>query len=127
MSHLVADTKEAAQFLVRHGNLKVVIGLSLAANLIFASYVNVALSYMVTQTLGLSNAMQALAEGILAGGSLLGAILVSIRPTWFYLQRIPMLLSGSALVLLPIAAGLLLHLPTHVLFALVTGCMAPAA
>ena len=38
-----------------------------------------------------------------------------------------MLLSGSALVLLPIAAGLLLHLPTRVLFALVTGCMALAA
>ena len=127
VSHLVADTKAAAQFLVRHGNLKVVIGLSLAANLIFASYVNVALPYMVTRTLGLNNAMQGLAEGILACGSLLGAILVSIRPTWFYLQRIPMLLSGSALVLLPIAAGLLLHLPTYVLFALVTGCMALAA
>ncbi|MDT7507274.1 MFS transporter [Bifidobacterium sp. H6bp22N] len=127
VSHLVADTKAPAQFLVRHGNLKVVIGLSLAANLIFASYVNVALPYMVTRTLGLNNAMQGLAEGILACGSLLGAILVSIRPTGFYLQRIPMLLSGSALVLLPIATGLLLHLPTRVLFALVTGCMALAA
>ena len=125
--HLAADTKAAAQFLVRHSNLKVVIGLSLAANLIFASYINVALPYMVTRTLGLSNAMQGLAEGILACGSLLGAILVSIRPSWFYLQRIPLLLSGSALVLLPIAAGLLLHLPAHVLFALVTGCMALAA
>ena len=127
VSHLVADTKTAAQFLVRNSNLKVVIGLSLAANLIFASYINVALPYMVTRTLGLSNAMQGLAEGILACGSLLGAILVSIRPDWFYLQRIPILLSGSALVLLPIAAGLLLHLPTHALFALVTGCMALAA
>lgn len=127
VSHLAADTKEAAQFLVRHGNLKVVIGLSLTANLIFASYINVALPYMVTRTLGLSNAMQGLAEGILACGSLFGAILVSIRPAWFYLQRIPMLLSASALVLLPIAAGLLLHTPTHVLFSLVTGCMALAA
>lgn len=127
MGHLVADTKAAAQFLVGHSNLKVVIGLSLAANLIFASYINVALPYMVTRTLGLSNAMQGLAEGILACGSLLGAILVSIRPGWFYLQRIPILLSGSALVLLPIAAGLLLHLPTYALFALVTGCMALAA
>ncbi|WP_416516787.1 MFS transporter [Bifidobacterium asteroides] len=127
VSHLVEDTKAAAQFLVRHGNLKVVIGLSLAANLIFASYINVALPYMITRTLGLSNAMQGLAEGILASGSLLGAILVSIRPDWFYLQRIPILLSGSALVLLPIAAGLLLHLPTYALFALVTGCMALAA
>ena len=127
VSHLVADTKEAAQFLVRHGNLKVVIGLSLAANLIFASYVNVALPYMVTRTLGLSNAMQGLAEGILACGSLLGAILVSIRPAWFHLRQIPMLLSGSALVLLPIAAELLMHSPTQGLFALVTGCMALAA
>ncbi|WP_052323210.1 MFS transporter [Bifidobacterium sp. 7101] len=127
VGHLVTDTKAAAQFLVRHSNLKVVIGLSLAANLIFASYINVALPYMVTRTLGLSNAMQGLAEGILACGSLLGAILVSIRPDWFYLQRIPILLSGSALVLLPIAAGLLLHLPTYALFALVTGCMALAA
>ena len=127
VSHLVADTKEAAQFLVRHGNFKVVIGLSLAANLIFASYVNVALPYMVTRTLGLSNAMQGLAEGILACGSLLGAILVSIRPAWFHLRQIPMLLSGSALVLLPIAAELLMHSPTQGLFALVTGCMALAA
>lgn len=127
VSHPAADTKAAAQFLVRHGNLKVVIGLSLAANLIFASYINVALPYMVTRTLGLSNAMQGLAEGILACGSLLGAVLVSIRPAWFNLQRIPMLLSASALVLLPIAAGLLLHSPTHVLFALVTGCIALAA
>ena len=127
VSHLVADTKTAAQFLVRNSNLKVVIGLSLAANLIFASYINVALPYMVTRTLGLSNAMQGLAEGILACGSLLGAILVSIRPGWFYLQRVPVLLSDSALVLLPIVAGLLLHLPTHALFALVTGCMALAA
>ena len=78
VSHLVTDTKEAAQFLVRHGNFKVVIGLSLVANLIFASYVNGALPYMVTRTLGLSNAIQGLAEGILACGSLLGAILVSI-------------------------------------------------
>ena len=127
VSHLVADTKTAAQFLVRNSNLKVVIGLSLAANLIFASCINVALPYMVTRTLGLSNAMQGLAEGILACGSLLGAILVSIRPGWFYLQRVPVLLSDSALVLLPIVAGLLLHLPTHALFALVTGCMALAA
>ena len=127
VSHLVADTKTAAQFLVRNSNLKVVIGLSLAANLIFASYINVALPYMVTRALGLSNAMQGLAEGILACGSLLGAILVSIRPGWFYLQRVPVLLSDSALVLLPIVAGLLLHLPTHALFALVTGCMALAA
>ena len=125
--HLAEDTKAAAQFLVRHGNLKVVIGLSLAANLIFASYINVALPYMITRTLGLSNAMQGLAEGILACGSLLGAILVSIRPGWFYLLRIPVLLSDSALVLLPVIAGLLLHLPTHALFALVTGCMALAA
>ena len=127
VSHLLTDTKEAAQFLVRHGNFKVVIGLSLASNMIFASYVNVAMPYMVTRTLGLSNAMQGLAEGILVCGSLLGAILVSIRPAWFHLRRMPMLLSGSALVLLPIAAGLLLHLPAHVLFALVTGCMALAA
>ena len=124
--HLAEDTKAAAQFPIRHGSLKVVIGLSLEANLIFASYVNVALPY-VTRTLGLSNAMQGLAEGILACGSLLGAILVSIRPSWFYLQRIPLLLAGSALVLLPITAELLMHSPTHVLFALVTGCMALAA
>ena len=72
VSHQVADTKEAAQFLVRHGNFKVVIGLSLAANLIFASYVNVALPYMVTRTLGLSNAMQGLPKGYWPAEACLG-------------------------------------------------------
>lgn len=77
VDHLAGDMNEAAMFLFQQRNLKVVIGLSLAANLILASYVNVALPYMVTRTLGLSSTMQGLAEGIIAGGSLFGAVLVS--------------------------------------------------
>lgn len=118
---------EAVVFLFEQRNLKVVIGLSLAANLILASYVNMALPYMVTRTLGLSTTMQGLAEGIIAGGSLLGAVLVSIRPSWFFLERIPLLLSFSGLVLLPVMAGLTSNLPTIILFILMAGCLALAA
>lgn len=125
--HLTDDMKKAALFLAGQKNLKVVIGLSLAANLILASYINVALPYMVTQTLGLSTTMQGLAEGIIAGGSLLGAVMVSIRPSWFLLERIPLLLACSGLVLLPIMVGLAFNLPAIILFIMVAGCLALAA
>lgn len=127
VDHLAGDMNEAVVFLFEQRNLKVVIGLSLAANLILASNVNVALPYMVTRTLGLSTTMQGLAEGIIAGGSLLGAVLVSIRPSWFFLERIPLLLSCSGLVLLPVMAGLTSNLPTIILFILMAGCLALAA
>lgn len=127
VGHLTDDMNEAARFLVEQRNLKVAIGLSLATNLILASYVNVALPYMVMRTLGLSTTMQGLAEGIIAGGGLLGAVLVSIRPSWFFLERIPVLLTCSALVLLPVMAGLAFNLPAIILFILMAGCLALAA
>ncbi|RBQ00114.1 MFS transporter [Bifidobacterium xylocopae] len=108
---LLSDFIQVARFLRGRRPLISVNILITVANFVFCAFLNVALPYVVTHLLGLSNQMQGLAEGAIAAGGLAGAVVVSARPAWFSIAHTPALLLACSLCLPPTALTLALGAP----------------
>ncbi|BDR52940.1 MFS transporter [Bombiscardovia nodaiensis] len=126
LKNLLADFAQAAHFLLARYQLIVVNLLVTLANFVFAAFANVALPYVVTQLLGLSNQLQGLAEGLISAGGLAGAVLVAVRPAWFTLERVRALLAACGLCLLPIALSLFFAAPPMVSYLVLLASLAVA-
>ncbi|AKV55180.1 Permeases of the major facilitator superfamily [Bifidobacterium actinocoloniiforme DSM 22766] len=111
---LLADFAQAIRFLGGQRTLLVANVLVTFANLVFCAFVNVALPYIVTQELGLSNQLQGLAEGAISAGALAGAVVTSTKPGWFSMRLLPALIALSGLCLLPAALSMGLSAPARV-------------
>lgn len=80
-------------------------------NLFGSSFFNVGSSYIVTETLGLSNQLLGVLQGTLAVGGLVGGAVVTLRPGGLGIKSSPALLGCTAAGLAAIAAVLAAPLP----------------
>lgn len=105
------DLAEAQRFLRSRPVMWHIIIAATLVNLFGSSFFNVGSSYIVTETLGLSNQLLGVLQGTLAVGGLVGGAVVALRPGGLGIKRSPALLGCTAAGLAAIAAVLAAPLP----------------
>jgi|GEM_PF-109908 len=100
------DLSAAASFLRGRPIMWKTIILCFFINMTVSACIMVGTPYIVTETLGLSNQLMGVAEGVLAFGGLLGGLAVSLRPQWFSLRRVPPMLAFMSAAFVPSAVAL---------------------
>ena len=105
------DLAEALRFLRSRPVMWRIIIAATLVNLFGSSFFNVGSSYIVTETLGLSNQLLGVLQGTLAVGGLVGGAVVALRPGGLGIKSSPALLGCTAAGLAAIAAVLAAPLP----------------
>lgn len=105
------DLAEALRFLRSRPVMWHIIIAATLVNLFGSSFFNVGSSYIVTETLGLSNQLLGVLQGTLAVGGLVGGAVVALRPGGLGIKSSPALLGCTAAGLAAIAAVLAAPLP----------------
>lgn len=116
VSIAVHDLREAMDFLRVRPLMGKAITLCFFMNLTVSACIMVGTPYLVTETLGLSNQLMGIAEGVLAFGGLLGGLAVSIRPHWFAFDRIPRMLVVIAAAFVPPVLALMMGVSSPVAY-----------
>ena len=76
----VSDLRDALGFLRGRPVLWQIIIAAMFVNLFGSSFINIGTPYIITESLGLSNQLMGVAQGVLAVGGLLGGAVVMLRP-----------------------------------------------
>lgn len=105
------DLAEALRFLRSRPVMWRIIIAATLVNLFGSSFFNVGSSYIITETLGLSNQLLGVLQGTLAVGGLVGGAVVALRPGGLGIKSSPALLGCTAAGLAAIAAVLAAPLP----------------
>lgn len=105
------DLAESLRFLRSRPVMWRIIIAATLVNLFGSSFFNVGSSYIVTETLGLSNQLLGVLQGTLAVGGLVGGAVVALRPGGLGIKSSPALLGCTAAGLAAIAAVLAAPLP----------------
>ncbi len=114
------DAKESFSFM-KHDKpiiLKSILVICLI-NLFLSSLIIIAMPVLITQTLGLSDVLYGLSQGILALGGLIGGIMVGVFSKKFSIKKVPLLLLIAAISLLPVSLALFLNLPQMVSYSII--------
>lgn len=119
------DLAEALRFL-RSSPLmwRTILGATLV-NLFGSSFFNVCSPYIVTETLGLSNQLMGMLQGVLAVGGLVGGAVVAVAPGRFSIRSVPGLLACVAGGIVLVAAALAVPLSSLGTFAALAALYLP--
>lgn len=117
---VVADLQESLHFM-RKGKpiLLRIIGLICMFNLFMSAMLIIGLMVILKTTLGISDEMYGLSQGILAAGGLFGGVLAGLFAEKLKIHRAHLLLFGCALFTVPIGLALLFKLPVMVSFCVI--------
>lgn len=104
----VADLRDALRFLRGRPILWQIIAAATFVNLFGSSFINIGTPYIITESLGLSNQLMGVAQGVLAVGGLVGGALVMLRPERFIVRMAPRFIGLAAAGIGAVAVVLLL-------------------
>lgn len=116
------DLRESMRFIVKEQPVMAkVVGLLCAFNLFLSALLILGIMVIIKQTLGLSDQMYGLSQGLLAAGGLCGGVLAGVFAKKLRISRAHWLLFACAALLLPISLTLGLGAPPLVSFWVITG------
>lgn len=116
------DLRESMRFIVKEQPVMAkAVGLLCAFNLFLSALLILGIMVIIKQTLGLSDQMYGLSQGLLAAGGLCGGVLAGVFAKKLRISRAHWLLFACAALLLPISLTLGLGAPPLVSFWVITG------
>lgn len=119
------DLAEALRFLRSNSLMwRTILGATLV-NLFGSSFFNACSPYIVTETLGLSNQLMGMLQGVLAVGGLVGGAVVAVAPGRFSIRLVPGLLACVAGGITLVAVALAVPLPSLGTFAALAALYLP--
>lgn len=109
---VIDDLRDSFRFLLHERPvLAKAVGLLCAFNLFLSALMIIGLMVIIKQTLGMSDEMYGLSQGLLAAGGLCGGVLAGVFAQKLRIAQAHRLLAGCAALLVPVGLALLFGMP----------------